>query len=75
MASLGVLVAGIAHEINTPVGIGVTAASHLKEQTGTLSKRYSKGNMKRSDLEEYINTADESADVILENLKKYFSLP
>ena len=70
MASLGVLVAGIAHEINTPVGIGVTAASHLKEQTGILSKRYSLGDMKRSDLEEYINTADESADVILENLNR-----
>ncbi len=47
MASLGVLVAGIAHEINTPVGIGVTAASHLKEQTGTLSKRYSKGKYEK----------------------------
>ncbi len=68
MASLGVLVAGIAHEINTPVGVGVTAASHLKEHTSSIARRYSDGDMRRSELEEYINIADESADVILENL-------
>ncbi len=70
MASLGVLVAGIAHEINTPVGVGFTAASHLKEQTESISKRYSDGDIRRSELEEYIHIADESASVILENLDK-----
>lgn len=32
LASLGALVAGVAHEINTPIGIGITAASHLHDQ-------------------------------------------
>ena len=70
MASLGVLVAGVAHEINTPVGVGVTAASHLKQQTLNILKRYSAGDIRRSELEDYISTADESASVILENLNK-----
>ncbi len=70
MASLGVLVAGIAHEINTPVGVGVTAASHLKEQTALILKRFTEGNMRKSELEEYIGIADESANVILENLDR-----
>ena len=70
MASLGVLVAGVAHEINTPIGIGVTAASHLRSQTSYILKRYGDGDIRRSELEDYINTADESSNVILENLNR-----
>ena len=51
MASLGVLVAGVAHEVNTPVGIGVTAASYLEEQTRQFDSKYRSNQMKRSDLE------------------------
>ena len=38
MAALGRLVAGISHEINTPIGIGVTAASYLKKETQSFEK-------------------------------------
>lgn len=68
MASLGVLVAGVAHEVNTPVGIGVTAASYLEEQTRQFDSKYRSNQMKRSDLENYLAMANDSAKVILDNL-------
>jgi GAF domain-containing protein/signal transduction histidine kinase len=68
MAALGGLVAGVAHEINTPVGIGVTAASLLEDKTTAFREIYQNGQMKRSDLEKYLDTASQSSTMILNNL-------
>jgi PAS domain S-box-containing protein len=70
MAALGGLVAGVAHEINTPVGVGVTAASLLEEKTAALLKTYENGQMKRSDLEKYLDTAGQSSQMLLTNLNR-----
>ncbi|MFZ5774303.1 MAG: PAS domain-containing sensor histidine kinase [Thermodesulfobacteriota bacterium] len=70
MAALGDLVAGVAHEINTPVGVGVTAASHLEKETSELAGRYHRGEMKRSDLDRYLAGAQEAARLILANLNR-----
>ncbi|MBN2618909.1 MAG: HAMP domain-containing protein [Spirochaetales bacterium] len=68
MASLGDLVAGVAHEINTPVGIGVTAASHLENETKEFSKSVQLGNVSKSSLDKYIELVNESSSMILSNM-------
>lgn len=70
MAALGDLVAGVAHEINTPVGIGVTAASHLEKRSRDFFRLYEAGAMKRSDLESFVSVSRESAKLILANLNR-----
>ena len=70
MAALGDLVAGVAHEVNTPIGVSVTAASFLAERTRQLRELYEKGEMKRSDLEKYLALAEESSGSVLSNLER-----
>jgi len=70
LASLGGLVAGIAHEINTPLGIGVTAASHLQEETARIAQLLERGELRQQHLDEFQRTARESSDMILRNLKR-----
>lgn len=70
MAALGELVAGVAHEINTPVGIGVTAASHLDVKTKEILQTFETGKLKKSDLQSYFGTAENASQSILSNLKR-----
>jgi PAS domain S-box-containing protein len=70
MASLGGLVAGIAHEINTPVGISITAASLLAEKSTAFLQTYQRGKMKRSQLEKFLDTAMQSSTMVLSNLNR-----
>lgn len=70
MASLGSLVAGVAHEINTPIGIGVTASSHLAQRAERLRQLYASGQMKRTELERFLAESSESASILLSNLQR-----
>ena len=70
MAALGGLVAGVAHEINTPIGIGITAASLLAEKVTKFFELYTNGQIKRSELEKFLDTAMQSSNMILSNLTR-----
>ncbi len=70
MAALGGLVAGVAHEINTPVGIGVTAASHLNGETEKFLKEYKEGEVTRSAFDNFLKTVTEISNMILVNMNR-----
>jgi len=70
MASLGRLVAGVAHELNTPIGVCITASSFLSETMDTLIAAYKNGQMKKNDLESFISKAPQSTQIILSNLSR-----
>lgn len=70
LAALGELVAGVAHEINTPVGVALSASSTLVEKNKTLTERFSKGEIRRSDLTQFLEDSREGVDMILVNLNR-----
>jgi signal transduction histidine kinase len=74
MASLGVMVAGIAHEINTPVGVGVLAASTIQRDTLKLAQSFAERRMTQSSLEAYLNDAQSQNGLILSNLQRIATL-
>ncbi len=70
MSSLGSLVSGIAHEINTPLGISVTAHTLIAEQVRKLSKLNAKDDIDKEELQEIIDIITESDDILTSNLKR-----
>ena len=70
MASLGGLVAGVAHEINTPIGISVTAASFLQDEIDHLSEKLQSNTLSRSYVESLISRVGESSRLLNTNLKR-----
>jgi two-component system, NtrC family, sensor kinase len=74
LAALGGLVAGVAHEINTPLGITLTGASHLDHATKQFSTQMAEGKVKRSDMEAYLVTIRDSMGLILTNAERAANL-
>ncbi|MDN3379929.1 MULTISPECIES: ATP-binding protein [unclassified Pseudoalteromonas] len=70
MAALGGLVAGITHDINTPVGIGVTATSFLQERLMQIETAYKDKTLSPKALEEFINDAKQSTSLLTSNLDR-----
>jgi ligand-binding sensor domain-containing protein/signal transduction histidine kinase len=68
LASLGSLVAGVAHELNTPIGNSLLMASTLHEKTEALAARFAGNQLKKSELEAWIAADREATSLIMRSL-------
>ncbi len=69
LAALGAMVAGVAHELNTPIGNSLMVASHLVE-TSRKMKESLKSGLKKSMLDDFLANTDTAGDVLMRNLGK-----
>lgn len=74
MASLGRLVAGLAHEINTPLGVAVTANSHAQATLNELEHQFQSGQLTRQQFRSANNTAKDSLALVHANLQRTVDL-
>ena len=70
LASLGQLVAGVAHEINTPVGIALTTGTQLGEEVKRFAEVAESGQIKRSQLRQFIERMKEGSALLFANLNR-----
>jgi PAS domain S-box-containing protein len=73
LAALGALVAGVAHELNTPIGNSLVMASSMSERTAELRRDLEHG-LRRSVLEDYLQKAAAADEVVLRNLNRAAAL-
>lgn len=70
MASLGGLVAGVAHEINTPVGICLMGITHFIDESSAIKKVYANGDLTEERFKTFLAETDENAQLIMNNLER-----
>lgn len=70
LASLGGLVAGVAHELNTPLGVAVSLASSLRDKSRRFTADLAAGPMRRSQLDGYVAAVAEGATLIESNMMR-----
>jgi len=70
MASLGDMVAGVAHEVNTPIGLGITASTLLSDRLIEIKQAFEDKSLKSSHLKKFLIEGEENAAIIYRNLNR-----
>jgi signal transduction histidine kinase len=70
LASLGQLVAGVAHEINTPLGIALTTATLVRDETRAFQGLVAAGTLSRSRLTHFVDRVGEGTQLLCANLTR-----
>jgi signal transduction histidine kinase len=69
LASLGAMVAGVAHELNTPLGICVTVISTLREKVDEINAEMAQG-LKKSSMVAFLHDFEQSTDILARNVSR-----
>lgn len=70
LAALGGLVAGITHDVNTPIGVGVTATSYLSDRLKDLGKKFEAKSLSANDMKNFIDEGNQSLELLNTNLNR-----
>lgn len=68
MALLGELVAGVAHEINTPIGVSLTMSSFMEREVGNLASKMNENKLSKREFNEFLARMEESSSSVVRNL-------
>jgi signal transduction histidine kinase len=69
-AALGTLIASVSHELSTPLGISVTVASTMRDDSRSFQNAVEKNQIKRSDLTIFLTATRDGSDIMLRNLER-----
>jgi signal transduction histidine kinase len=74
LASLGQLVAGVAHEVNTPLGVALAASTQIADEVGRLDGVIASGQLRRTSLTDFMATLHELAELLARNCARASTL-
>jgi signal transduction histidine kinase len=74
MSSLGEIVSGVSHEINTPIGVSITAISSQEKKVKEMIKNYEENKIVKADFENFLNSLSRTNQIIATNLERASNL-